>query len=266
MLYKGLFFLILKITMTSSFANLGLSLFADLPSKLQKHILYNVVKIDKQILDFNLKPNSTWTAYEIKDDTRILEKIPSDLELTDIKIFKDSEPIKALFFNFFKVDSTYLSGNRLEIVTVVKDKKNDKKRFIILDYYSDTISSDPEHCIKKANAKKMKFVNTDKNIGSYMEDKYVFYGEKDPTHIVTLSPEFAISCNKNIYYGSSKPHLPNYLEFDKEKVSSIHLFTTFELVNKLWKDTISDKPFIAFYFPNALNFKIQMDKLYNEEY
>lgn len=263
--YKGLVFLLLKVTMSSSFANMGLSLFADLPSKLQKHILYNVVKIDKQILDFNLKPNSTWTVYEIKDETKILERIPSDLELTDVRIFKDSEPIKAIFFNFFRVDSTYLSGNRLEIVTVVRDKKNNKKRFIILDYYSDTISSDPEHCIKKANAKKMKFSNTEQNIGSYMEDKYVFYGEKDATSLQRLSSEFGITCNKNIYYGSTTPHLPNYLDFDYEKVSNVNLFKDFTLINHLWQDTISEKPFIAFYFPQALHFKIQMDKLSNEE-
>ncbi len=261
MLYKGLFIILLNIQMSLSFSNMGLSLFAELPSKLQKHILYNVVKIDQQILDFNLKPNSTWTAYEIKDETRILERIPSDLELTSVKLFTDSKPIKAIFFNFFRVNSTYLSGNRLEIVTVVNDKKNNKKRFIILDYYSDTISSDPEHCIKKANAKKMKFVNSNTHIGSYMENKYVFHGTKDIENIYELSSEFAISCNKNIYYGSNHPHLPNYLEFDHDKVSQVHLFKNFELVNHLWKDTIEDEPFIAFYFPNALDFKIQMDKL-----
>jgi len=260
-MYKGLFLLLLNFPMSSSFANMGLSLFAELPSNLQKHILYNVVKIDQQILDFNLKPNSTWTAYEIKDETKILERIPSDLKLTSVKMFTDSEPIKAIFFNFFQVESTYVTGNRLEIVTVVKDKKNNKKRFIILDYYSDTISSDPIHCIKKANAQKMKFANTDTHIGSYMEDKYIFYGEKETTNEYALSSEFAVSCNKNIYYHSSEPHLPNYLEFDEKKVSRVHLFKHFDLINNLWKDTIKDEPFITFYFPNALEFKIQMDKL-----
>lgn len=264
MMYKGLCFLILNFSM-SSFKNLGLHMFADLPSNIQKAILYNVVKIDKQILDFNLKPNSTWTAYEIKDETKILEKIPSDLELTTIKIFKYSKPIKTLFFNFFKVDSTYLSGNRLEVVTVVRDKKNNKKRFIILDYYSDTISSDPEHCIKKPNAKKMKLVNSKTEIGGYMENKYVFMGIKDEKESRMLSSEFAVSCNKNIYYGSIKPHLPNYLEFDKESVSTVHFFKKVELVNYLWKESIVDEPFIVFYFPQPLFFKIQIDKLCNQE-
>lgn len=250
----------------SSFKNVGLHMFADLPSNIQKSILYNVVQIDKQILDFNLRPYSTWTAYEIKNETKILEKIPSDLELTSIKIFKNSKPLKILFFNFFKVDSTYLSGNRLEIVTVVKDKKNNKKRFIILDYYSDTISSDPEHCIKKPNAKNMKFVNSKTEIGGYMEDKYVFMGIKDEKEeLHTLSSEFAISCNKNIYYGSTTPHLPNYLEFDKECVSKVNFFKHIEIVNHLWKETILSEPFITFYFPQPLHFKIQIDKLCTQQ-
>jgi hypothetical protein len=264
MMFKSLVYLLLTIPMSSSFANLGLSLFADLPSKLQKHILYNVVKIDKQILDFNLKPNSTWTVYAIKDDTNILERIPPDLELIPVQIFEDTEPVKAVFFNFFRVDSTYLSGNRLEIVTVVRDKKNGKKRFIIIDYYSDTISSDPEHCLKKANAKSMKFANTETNIGSYMEDKYLFYGQKDSTEKYTLTKEFAVECNINIYYGSKKAHLPNYLEFNHQDILHVHRFKKFDLINNLWKDTICEEPFIAFYFPNALHFKIQMDKLSND--
>ena len=249
----------------SIFKDIVLSLFADLPSQLQKYILYTIVKIDQQMLDFNVHPNSTWTAYEIVDESKILERIPPDLELTSVRIFPDAPERKVLFFNFFKVDSTYLSGNRLEIVTVVKDKKNGKKRFIIIDYYSDTISSDPEHCIKKPNATKMSFGHNDKILGCYMEDKYVFIGEMDEVYTYELSREFAVTCNKNIYYGSKESHLPNYLEFDLEKISYVCEFKNYKLINSLWTDSIEEEPFITFYFPKSLEFKIQMDKVTDDE-
>lgn len=252
----------------SSFKELVLTLFAELPSSLQRHILYDIAKIDQQVLDFNVRKNSTWTAYEITDETKIVERIPPDLELTSVKIFKNNlfeSSKKVLFFNFFQVDSTYLSGNRLEIVTVVKDKKNGKKRFIIIDYYSDTISSDPEHCIKKPNATDMSFGYHDNLLGSYMDDKYLFIGEMGDSSLYELSKEFAVTCNKNIYYGSTEPHLPNYLEFDLEGISRVCKFKNYKVLNRLWTESISNEPFTTFYFPTPLNFKIQMDKLTNDD-
>ena len=236
-----------------------LSLF---PSFIQKSIFRNTIQ--NKPLNFTIRPNSIWTAYPIQNETEILKRLPKNLELSSISVFKTSTPKKYLFFNFFGVDSNYLNGYRLEIVTVVKERWSNKKRFIILDYYSNSISSDPIHWFKKPNAYQMSISNSNQILSAHMDSNYLFVGEKN-NHIKLLTSEFSTSCNKNIYYGTPKVHLPNLLQFDKNLLSKVILFDNFIVHNKLWGHTIkNNKPDFAFFYPHSILFDIIPEKLVDE--
>jgi len=214
-------------------------------------------------MKFDLHPNSIWVGYEIQNETEILKRIPDNLELCSVRVFKTLPAKKYLFFNFFGVSSDYLEGNRLEIVTVVQDKMTQMKRFIILDYYSNTISSDPIHSFKKPNARIMDLVASHKFLSAYCDDKYIFVGKK-LQRLKLLSSEFSIGCNKNIFYGTPKIHLPNHLEFDPSLISKVQMFESFSVHNQLWTSSVNNLtgPSIAFYYPQAIPFKIIPAKKY----
>jgi len=233
------------------------SILAILPEDIQKKI-YTSNRIHSREMDFTVSPNSLWTAYEITNETAIQEYIPSDLELSDIRIFKyDSCPKKYLFFNFFHVETPYFHGHRLEIVAVVKEKSTNKHRFIILDYYSDTISSDPIQLFKKPNAKHMSLYNDDELFIVYMDNLYFIKAHPSKKfYEKTLCKEFSIDCNKKIYYGSKHIHKPNKLSFDENNVQKIHLLNAECIYNNLWTHCRKKNPDAVFYFPNPILFKI----------
>ena len=233
------------------------------PPCLQQRV-YDLANLDKE-MDFALEPNSIWVGFPIKNETCIQNSLPPGLKLSSVKLFVDSEPKKRLFFNYFSVNSTYLQGHRLEIVTVARDAVTNQRRFVILDYLSDTISSDPIHPFKRPNAKNMGLLEGCDVLGAYVDEKYLVMGEKS-SQKRRLSSEFAIGCNRNIFYSSKTNHLPNYMTFDEEAIRSVNLLqNTNVIMNVSWIDTINHEHDIAFFFPQQLQFKIQTNKIWSED-
>jgi len=216
-------------------------------------------------LSFNVSKNSLWVGYKIKNESRINNLLPSNLKLAPVQVFhysKEKHPM--IFFNFFTVDSEYFSGNRLEIVTVARDIHNNKNRFVILEYFSDTISSDPEHLFKLPNAEKMNLYSEKNNILAYCDNMYHIAVKTNDLYY-NLSKEFAIDCNENIYYGTKKKHLPNFLTFDHQEISWVKKVKIEYLFNNLWNETRFEKPFYSFYYPQEIHFKIIPEKLIDKK-
>jgi len=234
--------------------NLSVHLITLFPQNIQTNI-YEWANLDKNELIFNVLPNSVWVGYEIKNETRINELLPNDLELCPIKLFSFSKDMKMLFFNFFKVESEYFEGHRLEIVTTVVEKNTNRKRFIILDYYSDTISSDPKNIFKKPNSHHMILLENKNQIIGQLDNQYNFIIDKT-NHSISLSNEFAIGCNKKIYYGLNEIHLPNILNFDEIQIKKIKMVNKLNIYNQLWENTRKSNYDIVFYYPKGIEFKI----------
>jgi hypothetical protein len=242
------------MNLTKLLLTLSVNIFNLFPQEIQTHI-YEWANLDKNELTFNVLPNSVWIGYEIKNETRINELLPDDLELSPIKLFSFSNEKKMLFFNFFQVESEYFEGHRLEIVTTVMEKNTKKKRFIILDYYSDTISSDPKNIFKKPNSKHMILSENQNQIVGQFDDKYNFIVEKT-NHSMSLSNQFAIGCNKKIYYGTPEIHFPNILNFNETRIKKINIIHKLNIYNQLWEDVRNSEYNIAFYYPQNIEFKI----------
>lgn len=239
--------------------NLFVNFFSLWPYQVQKKILESS-GISNQPLQFNLENNSIWVAYKIKNKDRIYKLLPPDLELTPIKPLHHQKEEYLIFFNFFKVNADLFKGHRLEIVTTALDKKSDKKRFIILDYYSDTISSDPKHPFKTKNSKKMNLSDFKSHLFAKLDNDYIFMASKKNESNSALTDQFSIECNENIYYGHNQLHAPNSLQFNKEKIKKIRLLHEVILYNKLWNDTIEDSSLFSFYYPHSLDFSIIPNK------
>lgn len=258
-----LFLLLPSISVRSNaFLQTAVNILSIMPRFIQQNV-YKIAHLDKE-MDFIVQQNSIWVGYRIHNEIPIVDRLPPGMELVPIKVFPDSIPQKYVFFNFFSVNSTYLKGNRLEVVTVAFDPVTNRKRFVILDYFSDTISSDPENIFKRSNAKNMLVLRINDCLCAYMDDRYVFLGQRDK-ELRMLSSEFAIECNHNIFYGLKDKHMPNHLTFDEEKVSLVRMFSHFDVIMDLpWKDALYGKPEVSFYYPHILEFKIKTNKWWEE--
>lgn len=236
-----------------------------LPNEYQKYI-YQKSNLHNENINFNVDENSVWIGYIIKNSTLINKLLPDNLELSPISVYKYEKTQNfVLFFNFFHVNSEYFNGHRLEIVTVAKDIFTNKKRFVILDYYSDTISIDPKHIFKTPNALKMNLYSNHKNmINAYSDENYLISVEKNIKYYFNLSNEFAIDCNKNIYYGLNDNHLPNFLSFDESKIGIVKKANINFIYNNLWIESRYTSPIYSFYYPHETKFKIISEKLSNE--
>jgi hypothetical protein len=221
-------------------------------------------KITNKPINFIVKPNSLWTAYEIFNETEISKRISNHLDLAPIKVFQTSIPKKYLFFRFFEADTDFSKGYYLQVMTVIQEHWSKKKRFIILDSYCNTV--DPIILITP-NARFMNIIDTNQNLGAYMDSEYLVLGKKKNSQVKLLTNEFSTSCNKNIYYGTNQYQLPHFLDFDKNLISKVLLLDQVIIQNKLWSHGINNtsKPEFTFFYPNTIPFKIEPNKISNED-
>ena len=221
-------------------------------------------KITNKPINFIVRPNSLWTAYEIYNETEISKRISNHLDLAPIKVFQTSLPKKYLFFRFFEADTDVSKGYYLQVITVIQEHWSKKKRFIILDSYCNTV--DPIISITP-NARFMNIIDTNQNLGAYMDNEYLVLGKKKNKETKLLTNEFSVSCNKNIYYRTNQYQLPHFLDFDKNLISKVLLLDRVIIQNKLWSHGINNtsKPEFTFFYPNTIPFKIEPNKISNED-
>lgn len=225
-------------------------LFSFFPMNVQK-MIYQQCNIGSKQIQFIVEPNSVWLGYIIKNSSKVEDLLPENLELDKISVFGEV-PQYYLFFNFFRVSSEVLSGLRLEIVTIGREKNTNKYRFVILDYLTDTVSSDPNIPFKRWNQKDMMLLDMDDYLFIKANDDYFALLKKGQKKNVLK--QFSIDPNKYIYY--QKNMVPNQLDFDVNEVLDTYDYEMIYNKNNLWNNTIDEKIAITFFYPNQTNFMI----------
>lgn len=239
-----------------------------LPPFVQKSI-FSWTGLEHRILPFHVKHGSTWLAYEITRPEKVQAKLPPDLVLADISVFQET-PKPVLFYNFFKFESQFFQGHRLEFVTVALHKKTGKSHFVILDYLSDAISSDPTHIFRDPTRSRMSLqCQSEYHYCEIPDEFFVFCAhgseqEQDSNHFhsfpSSINRQFSVECNEEIYYGSSFAQTPNKLWFSEQDTSHVVPFSPVVIKNPYHTSIRASTPFLAFYYPKDIVFSILMGK------
>lgn len=181
-------------------------------------------------------PCSLWLAYDLKQPEAVTKLLPPNMQLANVKLLhEDSYPKPKLLFNSYKVDSSFMKGNRCEILTFAKSKNG--IHFVILDCLTNTMDWNPNDGIKSRNANLNIVYSPKNNIVKhrvYSENKKLFVkGIKGASKRVTN--EFVVDANKLCYY---KLNAQGYaMDFDKENVSEdVILLDELVVENQFWKD------------------------------
>lgn len=234
------------------------SVLSKLPRGVQEWIHEKIIAHEP--MKFEVQPGSLWTVYPVSDDAReILDRIPSGSTWADVSIFPGETPRKYIFFNFFQVKTDYFTGCRLEVVTVIRDKDG-KNRFLILDYFSNAISSDPENLFRPPTHRDMT-IKSDADGTRTWRLADLFQAEvwvSPVTGTTSLDPGFSIDANEKIYYAGKD--IPNVLEFDPEETGRVVVLNAGNmnyLENHVWTECREAEPVACFMYPHPVMFMIR---------
>lgn len=236
------------------------SLLSRIPRVAQEWIHKRIIA--EEPMRFDVQPGSLWLAYPAVEDAReVLDKIPPGMTWNEVSIFPGDTPGRYIFFNFFRVETPYFSGHRLEVVTTIADGKGET-RFLILDYFSDAISSDPEHLFRSPTHSDMEIVSDYDGLRMWrLVDLYRVEVWTSPiAHLTSLDTAFSVDANCRIYYAGSEK--PNILEFNPDETGRVVVMgeeNLYYLENHLWVDCREADPVACFMYANPISFTIRPD-------
>jgi hypothetical protein len=218
--------------------------------------------INAKSMKFNLYKDSLWLSYPIKINNLkdISSKIPNTHRLSKCKVFKEDKLDYRLFFNFFQVQSSFFTGNRLEIVTIVNNILNGTTSFVIIDCFSDVMSWDPIEGIQKANCKiDKKITNSKYNVKIKTNNKYEILNLNSfKTKIKKrVLREFSINPNYVCYFKNYKKGY-NLVFNEKQIDKKVILLKDVKLNHDIYKNYIKELEY-AFIYPQEMNFKVYLE-------
>lgn len=217
--------------------------------------------LNVKTMTFNVNKDSLWLSYPLKRTSfkELSTKIPKTHKLTKCKVFKEDISDYRLFFNLFQVKTPFFTGNRLEVVTIIKNVETNQKSFVILDCFTDTMSWDPIKGIQQANCIINKKINNfDYNIVVNNNDNKLskIFNLRSKRSVVKKRPikKFSIEPNYICYF---KNYSIGYnMTFDENQIdNNVILLKDIKLYNKIYEKFVKDIEYI-FIYPQVMNFKI----------
>ena len=168
-------------------------------------------------MPLNVKRGSLWLGYNLKNTKVIENMIPKGFKLSTCKLLcEDTKSSKKLLYNIYNIESTFMKGTRLEVVTIVENHKG-KKSFVVLDCMSNTMHWNPQQGILLPNAFGHTSLKDDCINTHFMTTRgpFIYKGrllrKKKPRR------DFVIESNDNCFFKDTQ--VPVALHFDEKQIS-----------------------------------------------
>lgn len=243
------------------------------------------LNLNVKSMSFNVNKDSLWLSYPLKRTSfkELSEKIPETHQLAKCKVFKEDTNDYRLFFNLFQVKTPFFTGNRLEVVTIIKNIKTNQNSFVVLDCFTDAMTWDPINGIQKANCFINKKINNfdyniivkkilnptnkieknditnngnNKNNNNNANKLTKIFNLKSKRSVIQKRPvkEFSVEPNYICYF---KNYPIGYnMTFDENQIDkNVILLKDVKLYNNIYKKFVKDLEYV-FIYPQVMNFKI----------
>lgn len=213
-------------------------------------------------MNFNLNKDSLWLSYPVKRNyySKLQELIPETHKLAKCKVFEEDPLDYRLFFNIFSVKTPFFNGDRLEIVTLIEDKINNKISFVVLDCFTNVIHWDPINGIQYANSKFKKLINNNKyniEIFNKLDDMKIFHLKSNRGKVrKSVLKSFSVYPNYKCYF---KNFVKGYnLKFNEKQIDKkVLLINNYDLNHDIYKSFIKDLEHI-FIYTDKMDFKVYL--------
>ena len=222
---------------------------------------FKITKLQIQKLPFDVKKNSLWVSYPLKQEylEKINENIPESHLLYKCKVFPNDKEKYRLFFNIFEVETPFFHGNRLEVVSLIKDKHSKETSFVVLDCFTDAMAWDPIDGLKQSNALFKKDIN-DKNYNLEVINKkekkeqiFSIYAERSNIFKRPLK-KFSVYSNYLCFFKNYSKGFR--LEFNETEINcNVEFLKKIKINNKIYNDFLYKYDNIFVYNDN-MNFKV----------
>lgn len=208
-------------------------------------------------INLKIKPESLWLSYNMMNCDLIRDMLPCGMEIANVKLSENYETFgPKLLFNCYNIESRWMKGSRLEILTIAE--KDNNFNFVILDCLTNTGQWDPINRVKPPNSN-IKFNYNQEilnyEVFDYNKKKLIITGE--PKQLITIDKRFAVESNYNCYFKNSE--ISVNLDFDEENVTKpVRKIKILNLTNDLWADYRTEIPEMAFMHEHEMNFKASL--------
>tara|TARA_B100000287_G_scaffold435647_1_gene505288 strand:+ start:4544 stop:5194 length:651 start_codon:yes stop_codon:yes gene_type:complete len=212
-----------------------------------------------KLINLNIKPYSLWIGYNIINKNAIQDMLPPGMKLANIKILDDTQCTSPkLLFNCYNIDSFWLRGTRLEIMTIAKS--NDNYHFVVLDCVTNSIQWDPINRIRGPNGNlKFSYINDILNcnvLKNYKKNKELNFAGS-PLDLIKMTRDFAVKSNYDCFYRNSS--IPISLKFDEREIMKpVRKLKILNISNNIWNKYREELPNIAFMHENNMRFTTKM--------
>lgn len=233
------------------------------------------LNLNVKSMNFNVNKDSLWLSYPLKRTSfgELSEKIPKTHQLAKCKVFKEDTNDYRLFFNLFQVKTPFFTGNRLEVVTIIKNIKTNQNSFVVLDCFTDAMTWDPICGIQKANCIINKKINNfdynivvkkilnptnkiEKNNKNTANKLSKIFNLRSKRSVIQKRPvkEFSVEPNYICYF---KNYPIGYnMTFDENQIDkNVILLKDVKLYNNIYQKFVKDLEYV-FIYPQVMNFKI----------
>ena len=212
----------------------------------------------------HISPGSLWIAYTLTKPAIVHDMMPPSLELSACKLLKDDRtvfPTPKLLFNVYKVESPWMHGMRVDVLTLAKHKNTNTHHLVLLDCLSDTLQWTPEQGVYGPNC--FFFRN---NCGSLIAKDYTmaFTNSKGrfalaakQDRIRPIDWTFAVQANLACYYKNYD--MPFLMSFNHSEIMQpVRDLIPMHISNTFWSECRSQKESHLFYHEHAMDFDVDV--------
>ena len=220
---------------------------------------YKLTKLNIKKLPFNLNKNSLWVSYPVNTNCikKINNMIPNSHYLYKCKVFENDLPKYRLFLNIFEVKTPFFHGNRMEVVTLIKNRCTYETSFVVLDCFTDAMAWDPIEGLKQSNALFKKNINEkDYNLEVKNKKKEQIFSISAKRSKVYKRPlkKFSIYSNYLCFFKNYSKGFP--LEFNETEINSnVEILKKININNNIYSDFLYKYDNIFIYNDN-MNFRV----------
>jgi hypothetical protein len=207
-----------------------------------------------KLINMKISKHSLWISYNLVNPEKIQQMLPSGMTLANVKLTESEINVQPkLLFNCYDIQSRWMKGSRLEIVTIAKKDKN--VHFVILDCYTNTGQWDPINRIKPPNANiKINYVEDILSYNVISNEKKRLYVEAKKMGLVKITKEFAIESNYVCYFKNSD--IPIKLSFDENDITKpVRKLDILNITNDFWIEHRKESPEQVFIHENDMYFE-----------
>lgn len=204
-------------------------------------------------INLKIKPYSLWLSYNILNQGVIQDMLPPGMNLAKIKILDDDDCVQPkLLFNCYNIDSFWMRGSRLEIMTVAKSDTN--FHFVVLDCITNTLQWDPINRIRGPNGKiKFSYIQDKLNYDVLSKNKQLLSFTGKPLNLIKMTKDFAVRSNYMCFFRESS--IPLTLNFNEDEIMKpVRKLQVLNITNDFWKEYRTEFPDNIFMHESEMRF------------